>query len=164
VAAAKVQIGKSGKFVGQQSIQLHGGIGMTQEAKIGHYFKRLTMIENTFGDTDYHMRRVSEAGGVLVFFPRPFEGGQRGKKPVFRECGAMDCFARNDDRNKQRAKTKMKNTPFDLTGRVAIITGSSRGIGRSSAELLAKLGAKVVISSRKADACKEVADGITKAG
>ena len=58
----------------------------------------------------------------------------------------------------------MKNTPFDLTGKVAVITGSSRGIGRSSAELLAKLGAKVVISSRKADACKEVADGIDKAG
>src|SRR2546423_8479319 len=58
----------------------------------------------------------------------------------------------------------MKNTPFDLTGKVAIITGSSRGIGRSSAELLAKLGAKVVISSRKADACKEFADGINKAG
>ena len=58
----------------------------------------------------------------------------------------------------------MKNTPFDLTGKVAVITGSSRGIGRSSAELLAKLGAKVVISSRKADACKEVADGISKAG
>ena len=65
VAAAKVQIGKSGKFVGQQSIQLHGGIGMTQEAKIGHYFKRLTMIENTFGDTEYHMRRVSDAGGLV---------------------------------------------------------------------------------------------------
>src|SRR2546428_396498 len=58
----------------------------------------------------------------------------------------------------------MKNTPFDLTGKVAIITGSSRGIGRSSAELLAKLGAKVVISSRKADACHEVADVINKAG
>jgi len=65
VAAAKVQIGKSGKFVGQQSIQLHGGIGMTQEAKIGHYFKRLTMIENTFGDTDYQLRRVSEGGGLV---------------------------------------------------------------------------------------------------
>jgi pimeloyl-CoA dehydrogenase small subunit len=65
VAAAKVQIGKSLKFVGQQSIQLHGGIGMTQEAKIGHYFKRLTMIENTFGDTDYHLRRVTEAGGLV---------------------------------------------------------------------------------------------------
>ncbi|GAC1644442.1 MAG: pimeloyl-CoA dehydrogenase small subunit [Bradyrhizobium sp.] len=65
VAAAKVQIGKSAKFVGQQSIQLHGGIGMTQEVKIGHYFKRLTMIENTFGDTDYHLRRVSAGGGLV---------------------------------------------------------------------------------------------------
>ncbi len=65
VAAAKVQIGKSGKFIGQQSIQLHGGIGMTQEAKIGHYFKRLTMIENSFGDTDYHLRRVTDSGGLV---------------------------------------------------------------------------------------------------
>src|SRR6201993_2229779 len=65
IAAAKVQIGKSLKFVGQQSIQLHGGIGMTMEAKIGHYFKRLTMIENTFGDTDYHQRRVADAGGLI---------------------------------------------------------------------------------------------------
>src|SRR3981081_1526071 len=65
VAAAKVQIGKSLKFVGQQSIQLHGGIGMTMEAKIGHYFKRLTMIENTFGDTDYHLRRVTSSGGLI---------------------------------------------------------------------------------------------------
>src|SRR6201998_2055061 len=58
----------------------------------------------------------------------------------------------------------MKNTPFDLSGQVAVITGSSRGIGRSSAELLAKLGAKVVVSSRKADACEVVADGIRKSG
>src|SRR6202166_4075626 len=58
----------------------------------------------------------------------------------------------------------MKSSPFDLSGQVAVITGSSRGIGRSSAELLAKLGAKVVISSRKADACEEVAQGIRKAG
>src|SRR5205823_13342890 len=65
VAAAKVQIGKSLKFVGQQSIRLHGGIGMTMEAKIGHYFKRLTMIENSFGDTDYHLRRVTNSGGLV---------------------------------------------------------------------------------------------------
>jgi pimeloyl-CoA dehydrogenase small subunit len=65
VAAAKVQIGKSLKFVGQQAIQLHGGIGMTMEAKIGHYFKRLTMIENTFGDTEYHLRRVTANGGLM---------------------------------------------------------------------------------------------------
>jgi len=64
VSAAKVQIGKSLKFVGEQAIQLHGGVGMTQEYKIGHYFKRLTMIESTFGDTDYHLRRVTDAGGL----------------------------------------------------------------------------------------------------
>lgn len=59
VAAAKVQIGKSLKFVGQQSIQLHGGIGMTQEAKIGHYFKRLTMIDLMFGNQQHHLTRYS---------------------------------------------------------------------------------------------------------
>ncbi len=65
VAAAKVQVGKSLKFVGQQAIQLHGGIGMTMEASIGHYFKRLSIIESTFGDADYHLRRVSDAGGLI---------------------------------------------------------------------------------------------------
>ena len=54
--------------------------------------------------------------------------------------------------------------PFDLTGKVAVITGSSKGIGRSIAEVMAQMGAKVVVSSRKADACEEVAAGIKKAG
>ncbi|MBR1222129.1 pimeloyl-CoA dehydrogenase small subunit [Bradyrhizobium sp. U87765 SZCCT0131] len=65
VASAKVQIGRSARFVGQQAIQLHGGVGMTMEFKIGHYFKRLTMIESLFGDADYHLRRVSDQGGLL---------------------------------------------------------------------------------------------------
>jgi pimeloyl-CoA dehydrogenase small subunit len=65
VAAAKVQIGRSARYVGQQAIQLHGGVGMTEEFKIGHYFKRLTMIESAFGDADYHLRRLSEQGGLL---------------------------------------------------------------------------------------------------
>src|SRR5436190_16762555 len=79
----------------------------------------------------------------------------------------MDCFVASAPRNDGkifREESAMKNTPFDLTGKVAVITGSSRGIGRASAELLAKLGARVVISSRKADACEEVAAGIRKAG
>src|SRR5699024_7419132 len=53
---------------------------------------------------------------------------------------------------------------FDLSGQVAVITGSSRGIGRAAAEAMASLGAKVVISSRKADACEEAASAIKKAG
>jgi NAD(P)-dependent dehydrogenase (short-subunit alcohol dehydrogenase family) len=54
--------------------------------------------------------------------------------------------------------------PFDLTGQVAIVTGSSRGIGRSAAEIMAQMGAKVVVSSRKADACEEVARSIREKG
>jgi alkylation response protein AidB-like acyl-CoA dehydrogenase len=56
-AAAKVQIGKACKFVGQNAIQLHGGMGMTDEMAIGHYFKRATMIESAFGSTDHYLAR-----------------------------------------------------------------------------------------------------------
>ncbi|MFL5267775.1 MAG: acyl-CoA dehydrogenase family protein, partial [Stellaceae bacterium] len=62
IAAAKVQIGRSGKFIGQQAIQLHGGIGMTMEYKVGHYFKRVTMIDMMFGDADHHLRELARRG------------------------------------------------------------------------------------------------------
>ncbi|WP_088344091.1 MULTISPECIES: acyl-CoA dehydrogenase family protein [Rhodomicrobium] len=65
ISGAKVLINRSARFVGQQAIQLHGGIGMTMEYKAGHYFKRLTMIEALFGDTDHHLAKVSDAGGLL---------------------------------------------------------------------------------------------------
>jgi alkylation response protein AidB-like acyl-CoA dehydrogenase len=57
VSAAKVQIGKACKFVGQNAIQIHGGMGMTDELSIGHYFKRATLIEGLFGSVDHHLRR-----------------------------------------------------------------------------------------------------------
>lgn len=57
ISAAKVQIGRACKFVGQNAIQLHGGMGMTDEMAIGHYFKRATIIEGLFGSVDHHLRR-----------------------------------------------------------------------------------------------------------
>ena len=60
VSAAKARIGKAGRFIGQQAIQLHGGMGMTDELPVGHYFKRLTMIDTLFGDADHHLRRFAE--------------------------------------------------------------------------------------------------------
>jgi alkylation response protein AidB-like acyl-CoA dehydrogenase len=59
-SACKVQIAKSCRFVGQQAIQLHGGIGMTDEYAAGHYFKRLTMIDRSFGDSDFHLARFGQ--------------------------------------------------------------------------------------------------------
>jgi pimeloyl-CoA dehydrogenase small subunit len=65
ISAAKVQIGRSGKFVGQQAIQLHGGIGMTMEYKVGHYFKRVSMIDTMFGDADHHLALLARTGGII---------------------------------------------------------------------------------------------------
>lgn len=66
IAGAKVQIGRSGRFVGQQAVQLHGGVGMTMELAVGHYFKRVTMIDTAFGDADYHLSRLADAGGLIA--------------------------------------------------------------------------------------------------
>jgi len=60
ISAAKVQIGKSGRFIGQTAIQMHGGIGITMEYSAGHYFKRLTAIDRMFGDVDVHLARFAE--------------------------------------------------------------------------------------------------------
>ena len=59
LSQAKVQLGHSMRFVGQQCTQLHGGIGVTDEYIGSHYFKRLTMLEMTFGDTLHHLGEVS---------------------------------------------------------------------------------------------------------
>ena len=64
ISAAKFQIAKSGRFVGQNAIQLHGGIGMSEEYKAGHYFKRLTHVERLLGDSDYHLARYVASRGA----------------------------------------------------------------------------------------------------
>ncbi len=58
-AAAKFRAGRAGKFVGQKAVHLHGGMGMTDELPVGHYFKRLAMIDVTFGTADHHLKRLA---------------------------------------------------------------------------------------------------------
>ena len=57
VSAAKFRVGQAAKFVGQQAVQLHGGMGVTDELPAAHHFKRLTMIELSLGDSDHHLAR-----------------------------------------------------------------------------------------------------------
>jgi alkylation response protein AidB-like acyl-CoA dehydrogenase len=59
ISGLKYQVGKAGKFIGQQAVQLHGGMGVTDELNVGHYFKRLTTIGTIFGNTDYHLKKYS---------------------------------------------------------------------------------------------------------
>jgi alkylation response protein AidB-like acyl-CoA dehydrogenase len=63
VSAAKARIGQAAKYVGQQAVQLHGGMGVTDELPAAHHFKRLTMIELTLGDSDYHLARFAAQPG-----------------------------------------------------------------------------------------------------
>ncbi len=59
LARAKVQLGQSMRYVGQQAVQLHGGIGVTDEYIVSHYFKKLTQLEMSYGDTLHHLGEVS---------------------------------------------------------------------------------------------------------
>ena len=66
MSAVKTQIGRSAKFIGQQAVQMHGGIAMTHEYKVGHLFKRLTMIDTAFGDADVHIRRLADRSSLFA--------------------------------------------------------------------------------------------------
>ena len=61
LSAAKVLIGRAARFIGQQAVQLHGGMGMSDELVVSHWFKRLTAIEIEFGDSDTHLQYFIEA-------------------------------------------------------------------------------------------------------
>ncbi|MBT6275489.1 MAG: pimeloyl-CoA dehydrogenase small subunit [Chromatiales bacterium] len=58
-STAKVKVGEAIRLVGQDAVQLHGGMGMTDELDVSHYFKRVTMIDASFGDVDHHLRRLT---------------------------------------------------------------------------------------------------------
>ena len=63
IAAAKAYIGQAGRLVGQQAVQLHGAMGVVDDFIVSHYFKRLTMIDMSLGDADFHLARFSDALG-----------------------------------------------------------------------------------------------------
>lgn len=65
VSAAKAQIGESAKVIGREAVQLHGGVGMTMEYAIGHYFKRTTMLDILFGDANHHLKRLAQLDGLI---------------------------------------------------------------------------------------------------
>jgi pimeloyl-CoA dehydrogenase small subunit len=65
ISAAKVQIGRSGRWIGEQAVQLHGGIAMAMEYKAGHYFKRLTMLDQFLGNADHHLEFLSQGGSLF---------------------------------------------------------------------------------------------------
>ena len=65
MSAAKVQIARSARFVGEQAVQLHGGIGVTEECSVGHYYRRLTLLEILFGDGNHHLANLAGAGGLV---------------------------------------------------------------------------------------------------
>ena len=60
IAMAKVGVGQASRFVAQNAIQLHGGIGMTEEYAVGHYFRRVMVIEHMFGDPAHHLSRLAD--------------------------------------------------------------------------------------------------------
>ncbi len=67
-SAAKAKLGRAARFIGQQAVQIHGGMGVTEELNIGAYFKRLTVFEILFGSTEFHLRRYAKLGlasGIL---------------------------------------------------------------------------------------------------
>ena len=66
VSAAKVSIGKACRFVGQAAVQTHGGMGVTDEMRVGHYFKRVTMIDSTFGNVDHHLKRYTALSAMAA--------------------------------------------------------------------------------------------------
>jgi alkylation response protein AidB-like acyl-CoA dehydrogenase len=66
ISSAKAQIGKSARYVGYQAVQLHGGMGVSEELDVGHHYIQLTMLDRLFGDRDFHLKRYAELTQGLI--------------------------------------------------------------------------------------------------
>jgi alkylation response protein AidB-like acyl-CoA dehydrogenase len=64
ISAAKARVGKACRFIGESAVQIHGGMGMTEEMPVSHYFKRAVMIENSFGSIDHHLARFERLASI----------------------------------------------------------------------------------------------------
>jgi alkylation response protein AidB-like acyl-CoA dehydrogenase len=71
VSAAKIATDRSAKFIGEQAVQLHGGMGMTNDYSVGHYYKRLLCIGGQFGDADWHLERLCSLESIYLPIPGP---------------------------------------------------------------------------------------------
>ena len=97
-----MQIGKACKFVGQNAIQLHGGMGMTDEMAIGHYFKRASIIEGLFGSVDHHLRRARasarmQGSGERTSVAEVLDELSRTLERIFRDKGLTIDWDAPDD-------------------------------------------------------------------
>ena len=121
-----------------RAIQVHGGAGVSQDTFLAEAWAKVRTLRLADGPDEVHLDSVAKIE------LRKYHHGHS-HASVY------------EDR-------MMVNPLFDMTGKVALITGSTKGIGRSIAEEMARLGAKVVISSRKADACEQVANDLKEQG
>jgi alkylation response protein AidB-like acyl-CoA dehydrogenase len=71
VSAAKIAVDRAAKFIGEQAVQLHGGMGMTNDCAVGHYYKRLLSIGAQFGDVDWHLERLCSLESIYPPIPNP---------------------------------------------------------------------------------------------
>jgi alkylation response protein AidB-like acyl-CoA dehydrogenase len=133
VSMAKAMIGQSGRQVGQQAVQLHGGMGVTDELIVSHYFKRLATINTLWGDADHHLAQVSDGllaaqrlrenggpdagGGGIGAGPRPDPRARRGTESAWRSpAGRSEAGPANPEHtnpgplNRERRTTRWKSS------------------------------------------------------
>jgi len=181
IAMIKVHAPNMALRIIDDALQAHGGAGVSQDFDLAYSYAGIRTLRLADGPDEVHARAIAKieyarhAGRRGEILPCLCRGGGpaklvEGPLALFRErkvrtlprlkAGVAPLHRLRRSPSPRFRGEDLKMNLFDLTGKVAIITGSSRGIGRAIAEAMADHGAKVVISSRKAEACQEAADAI----